>query len=321
MCKPGILFPIVVALAAACSGSDTSTGPAPQPSAPANPATPSTPSVPSSPAPTASGPEGIFLANADGSVIGRLAPGGNPAWSPDATRIAFDRDGKVYVVNSDGSNETALADGSTPSWSPDGTRIAYTGAEGIRVMNVDGSGAKTLIVHNFRTDTYAPDDMGVSEPAWSPDGKLIAFEHLGDGDIVPATAFVMNADGSNPRPVTTGLSGIHYAESDPAWSPDGSRVVYWSYGFGVAKVDLRDGIPRTLYAAFPTVAYGAKPSWSPDGRSVVFNTFPTTTASILVVGSDGGAAKLLIADGYRAAWSPKGDRLAFVSTRAAGTVP
>ena len=86
MRKTGVLFPIVVALAADCAASDTPTGPAP-----ANPATPTAPSVPSSPAPVGSrGPEGIFLANADGSVIGRLVLGGNPAWSPDANRIAFE---------------------------------------------------------------------------------------------------------------------------------------------------------------------------------------------------------------------------------------
>ncbi|NIP79962.1 MAG: hypothetical protein GWM90_12355, partial [Gemmatimonadetes bacterium] len=72
-----------------------------------------------------------------------------------------------------------------------------------------------------------------------------------------------------PRRLTP-TEGIQYAESDPAWSPDGTRVVFWSYGYGIATVSVGGGWPATMFMEFPTVAYGAKPVWSPDGVSVAF---------------------------------------------------
>jgi Tol biopolymer transport system component len=180
---------------------------------------------------------------------------------------------------------------------------------------VDGTAGKTLIRHNFRIDTW-PSDIGVGKPAWSPDGTRIAFEHLGDGEFEPAQVFVMGSDGSNPRRPTSLTDGMRYAESDPSWSPDGSMIVYWSYGYGIAVVDSRGGVPNALYYAFPSVAYGAKPAWSPDGRTIVFNRDRHAAASaIWTMSTAGTGARVLIPGGYDAAWSPDGKRIAFVSAR------
>jgi Tol biopolymer transport system component len=73
----------------------------------------------------------VFVMNSDGSDQKKLSkkPVGddwNPAFSPDGTRIAFNRDvpnqTEIFVMNSDGSNRTNrtnnLADDSDPDWQP-----------------------------------------------------------------------------------------------------------------------------------------------------------------------------------------------------------
>ncbi|NIM52763.1 MAG: translocation protein TolB, partial [Gemmatimonadales bacterium] len=83
-----------------------------------------------------------------------------PAWSPDGTRIAFDRDSEdtnreIYVMDADGSNPVRLtshpADETFPAWSPDGRWIAFEsnrvedgGWQEIYVMRADGSNLVNL---------------------------------------------------------------------------------------------------------------------------------------------------------------------------------
>jgi Tol biopolymer transport system component len=258
----------------------------------------------------------LFVARADGSAVTRLVPGSWPAWSPDGRRIALQRNGEIYLINADGSDEARVSEGEHPAWSPDGTRIVFTSGEGIAVMASDGSAVTTVLRHDFRDDTYAPWDMGVGKPAWSPDGERIAFEHLGDGDLQPAQIYIMNADGSDPRRLTMSSDGRRYAESDPAWSPDGSRIVFWSYGYGIATVSASGGVPSSAYNQFPAVAYGARPRWSPDGSTIAFtaHTASTVAPAIWVVPAGGGSASVLVPGGQDAAWSPDGEKIVFVST-------
>jgi Tol biopolymer transport system component len=201
------------------------------------------------------GNEEIYVMNADGSNQKNISnnPGGDwsPVWSPDGTRIAFfsEREGKsgIWVMDSDGSNPIPVGTppgvNDYPTWSPDSQRIAWnctmgrirpdrTGDFEICVVNVDGSGLTQL------TDTEGDNKY----PAWSPGGSQIAFvsdrngwpslpeyeppgydpEEFGDEEI-----FIMNVDGSNQRNLT---NNPREGDSFPAWSPDGTHIVYSRYG-------------------------------------------------------------------------------------------
>ena len=94
----------------------------------------------------------------------------NPIWSPDGTRLAFERslqDGvEIYVMVTDGSSVARVtdspADNADPTWSPDGTRLAFwsnrDGNSEIYSVSVDGSGLLRL------TDLPGED----LQPRWSP---------------------------------------------------------------------------------------------------------------------------------------------------------
>ena len=262
----------------------------------------------------------IFIGDTNGAVLSRLTSGSRPAWSPDGRQIAFDRDGWVYVVTVDGSGERRLLRGDSPAWSPDGTRIAFTSRDGISVVSMDGADLKTLVNNEDFREFLPPglSDLGVGKPAWSPNGGQIAFEHLGDGDFQPSRIWVTDSDRMYPRPLTKPVDGRRNAESDPAWSPDGSQLVFWSYGYGIALADASSGSARSLYRNFPTVAYGAKPVFSPDGNSIVFNSgrhLPSgQSIMIMELKNPGSGVKVLIRNAYDASWSPDGRRLAFVSS-------
>lgn len=117
--------------------------------------------------------------------------------------------------------------------------------------------------------------------------------------------WVMNADGSNARPLGAGLS--------PAWSPNGRRlafdaVVNRNYDLWVMAPDGR-GRRRVTTNAAPD--YSA--AWSPDARFIVF-TSDRGGEDLFVIGADGQNERRLTTDprpDWGAAWSPDGTRIAF----------
>ena len=253
-------------------------------------------------------------------------------------KIAFNINdsGGIVVMNADGTGQVQITgDGQiNPSWSPDASKIAFanaaagSGSYEIFTMNADGTNFVQL------TDDQVPDGY----PAWSPDGTKIAWGRSGQ-------IWVMNADGSNqvqltdvgvikPPPLEGGPPT--FSAYGPAWSPDGSKIVYASYADYVpgSGIDFdydyeivtmnADGSDRQPLTNGPD--WSRSPSWSPDGTKIVFDRRADGNASpdVWVMDADGTNPVNLtnhpLGD-EEPVWSPDGTKIAYASNRAYETGP
>lgn len=238
----------------------------------------------------------IYLIHADGSGLQQLTNhegrDAGPAWSPDATRIAFYvhydtiNTWSIFVMDADGSNMKRLTNTQgvwdhSPTWSPGGTRIAFgrdyprqRHPSEIWVMDTQGSHLRKF------------ESVIGSGPEWSPDGSQIAFHSNRDGN---AEIYIMNSDGSNQRQLTDNNVDDWW----PSWSPDGDYIVFQSNRDGnyeIYKMNS-DGINPIRLTDNPSE--DAEPDWSPDGTQIAFSSFRDGRFEIYVMNSDGSNQRRL----------------------------
>jgi Tol biopolymer transport system component len=147
----------------------------------------------------------------------------DPSVSPDGRRVAYNAFGQngitvqVRVVRLDGTGNHAVSppaiEAGHPDWSPDGTRITFTSNRpgihsNIYTMEADGADITKLTNAVFPHNNFGS--------VYSPDGDQIAFSSdRRYPDFCCVDLFIMNADGSHPHLVQTGLQGV----VDAAWGP------------------------------------------------------------------------------------------------------
>ena len=211
----------------------------------------------------------VWVCNLDGSnrvkLTDNAATEGSPRWSPDGTRIVFDRkwsgqDSEIMLMNADGSGvyavtNNALEDGS-PAFGPAGRRIAFDRLSGNREIFsafLDGSSATNL--SNHAADDYNPD--------WSPrlDDPTILFA---SERTLPRDIYEMNEDGSNQVARTTTPDG----ENSPRFHPTQHRMAYDNIA-DVFVASISGGTPYN-FSASPAIQM--RPCWSSDGRFICYES-------------------------------------------------
>jgi dipeptidyl aminopeptidase/acylaminoacyl peptidase len=270
---------------------------------------------------------------------------GDPRLSPDGRRVAYvvnriDREANAYrsaiwVMPPDGSEEprqftSGERSDDSPRWSPDGTRLAFVSnrdgeeeekAHGeLYVQPVDGGEPRRL----------TEGKEGVESIAWSPDSRRIAFarrvrddayEEEDDRKRAPRRftrvfykldsvgwigdrrrhLFVVDLEGKE-RQLTDG----DCEDDEPAWSPDGRRIVFsalrgdrWDVELVAAlyelEVDAEDAEPRRLTQLDESAS---APSFSADGALTAYVHQPedgTTPhhSQIAVMQADGSDRRVL----------------------------
>ncbi|MCL5286438.1 MAG: protease, partial [Acidobacteria bacterium] len=145
--------------------------------------------------------------------------------------------------------------------------------------------------------------------ALSPTGKRVVVEARGEIFTIPAE----KGDVRN----LTNSSGS--AERDPAWSPDGKFISYFSDKSGEYRlyVEAQDGLtpPREIVLEKPTHYYMA--SWSPDSKKLVYTD---TGLHVWVLDVASGQAKVVGSDPWMVpartlnpVWSPDSKWVAYSS--------
>jgi Tol biopolymer transport system component len=229
-------------------------------------------------------PYAVWVMNADGTGKHQVSSPGSgvndrqPAFSPDGQNVVFERDAAgaelLFVVNVNGTGEHQLLtppagfQDETPTWSPDGTKIAFmrepTDDSGgrITVVNASGTGAATAI-------SNPPAGFKDGDPNFSPDGSKVVFgRSSGDTFSGPSNVFVINVGGGTATNLTNETVNTTESE-DPAFSPDGTMIVYarWivSGGGNAQQLYLMRSDGSGKHAITPAVInqLDNSPNWQP----------------------------------------------------------
>ena len=199
----------------------------------------------------------------------------------------------------------------SPAVSRDGRLIAYASDRA-------GNGTLDIWVQQIAAGTSIRLTDGAADdtsPDFSPDGSQILFQSDRDG----GGAFTVPAFGSTkPRLVAPGARDARY-------SPDGSRIAYWSGAWrggaantetGLYVVSPAGGAPQRLVPGFRAAR---TPVWSPDGQSLLFlgrsdtTSPPEESVDWWWVRLDGSAPRkvglltdpaLRLAEAHPSAWTP-----------------
>ena len=112
-----------------------------------------------------------------------------------------------------------------------------------------------------------------------------------------------------------------WKDGSPAWSPDGTRIAFYSERDGSGDIYVMHADGSGVTRLTDTKADEGYPAWSPDGRAIAFDSDRDGNFEIYVMNADGSNVRRLTTSGARdvsASWSRDGRSIVFMSDRDGG---
>jgi len=252
------------------------------------------------------------------------------------------RNSSIWMVATDGSRPpwqftTSPQSASSPRWSPDGQSLAFTSA---RPDNQASAGSAeqprpqvyvlSMVGGEARRVTSLKN--GVSNFQWSPDGnRLVVVSRIGPSDGRTESKdrsdvrhyknssykfndsgwfddrrthlWVVDIKAGNAKQIT---EGDDWNDSDPQWSPDGTKLAFVSNRSGKEYEDNRNSDVWVISATGGSLTKISdhdesdnSPRWSPDGRTIAFTgeLHDRDHPKVFLAPASGGAPSVLAANG------------------------
>ncbi|GEM_PF-3932942 len=256
----------------------------------------------------------------------------HPVLSPDGSKIAYlaAEVGRllccahVWVMNVDGTNARDL----TPffsnweylRWSPDSRYVIFDG--GVKDSGVINYQIVRANVQTGDIELLTSGNYGNRDATYLPDGKRIAYRSGRIQTDYGGKVWVMNADGTDPRPIDTSRTASTYPRPSLV---DNALYFYWGlgleenaglYSLNIDSVSLPS--PDSLFRFVHPDNYLNLGQWSPDG-TFLLSARAYSSSLIDLVTLDRTGLERRLTNGLRVylhnyAWSPDSENLVFMAS-------
>lgn len=237
----------------------------------------------------------------------------------DITFVAnVDGNWDLFTADDNGKNPVRLTstshDEKDPYWSSDRKQIVYATSDGhLNIVDIDSRKTFQIAIGKKKTPKISP--------CFSPDGKEIAFAQFRPPEEGDDTDLMIHDLETKTSKRVLDQPAI---QMWPAWSPDGSRLVYANMhcssdcGRLIQELWVADPSGGWARQLLMTNSLCQQPVWSPDGRNIAFSSDKSGNYDIWVLSLQDWQLKQITTDeslDVSPAWAPDGKKLAFISTR------
>ena len=266
----------------------------------------------------------IWIASlADSSIVDRIprenSNDKNPMWVGNTVYFLSDRNGPVSLFAYDTAakqvTEVVKSDGldfKSASAGPDAIVIEQFGA--LKLYDLASKQVKTISVNvsgdlpELRPQFVKVEPKRIRNMSLSPTGVRAVAEAWGE-------IFTFPSDKGDIRDLTNSPA---VADRDPAWSPDGKWIAYFSDEPGEYELQVRDqnGFGKVKHIGLGTPpSYFYSPVWSPDSKKIAYSD---KRLNLWYVDVDSGKTTKVDSDRYDVpawtmsyVWSPDSKWLAY----------